>query len=148
MARKITIEKTKVGRPSVFSTSIGNEICARIMEGESLRSICQDDHMPGQRTVFEWLDNDAHENFRSRYAHARTRATEVFEDEIIDVARSATPEDANARRLQVGALKWVMSKRAPKVYGDKVTQEHTGEGGGPIKFTAVRRIIVDPSKPE
>lgn len=123
----------RAGRPTVFSPVIEDEICARIMEGESLRSICRDDHMPGQRTVFEWLDNDAHKDFRSRYARARARAAEVFEDEIIDVARAATAEDANARRLQVDTLKWVMSKRAPKVYGDKITTELSGPDGGPIE---------------
>ncbi|MBX0345470.1 hypothetical protein K2X14_11535 [Acetobacter sp. TBRC 12305] len=138
----------KAGRPSVFSPDIEDEICARIMEGESLRSICRDDHMPGQRTVFERLDNDAHEDFRSRYVRARKRAAEVFEDEIIDVARAATPEDANARRLQVDALKWVMSKRAPKVYGDKITQEHTGPDGGPVQVSEVRRVIVRPPDKE
>ncbi|MBO1325358.1 terminase small subunit-like protein [Acetobacter garciniae] len=140
--------KMKAGRPSVFSPDIEDEICARIMEGESLRSICRDDHMPGQRTVFERLDNDAHEDFRSRYVRARKRAAEVFEDEIIDVARAATPEDANARRLQVDALKWVMSKRAPKVYGDKITQEHTGPDGGPVQVSEVRRVIVRPPDKE
>jgi hypothetical protein len=25
----------------------------------------------------------------------------------------------------------------PKIYGDKITQEHTGAGGGPITLTAV-----------
>lgn len=139
-------EKMKAGRPSGFSTAVADEICARIMDGESLRAICLDDHMPGRRTVFEWLDNDAHEDFRARYAHARARAAEAFEDEIIDVARAATAEDAAAKRLHVDTLKWVMSKRAPKVYGDKVTQEHTGPDGGPMQVSEIRRVIVDAPK--
>jgi hypothetical protein len=136
--------KMKAGRPSVFSPAIEDEICARIIAGESLRSICQDDHMPGQSTVFEWLENSAYADFRSRYAQARARAAEAFEDEIIDVARTATAEDAAAKRLHVDTLKWVMSKRAPKVYGDKITQEHTGPDGGPVQVSEVRRVIVRP----
>lgn len=136
--------KMKAGRPSVFSPAIEDEICARIIEGESLRSICRDDHMPGQSTVFEWLESGAYADFRSRYAQARARAAEAFEDEIIDVARAATAEDAAAKRLHVDTLKWVMSKRAPKVYGDKITQEHTGPDGGPVQVSEVRRVIVRP----
>ncbi|GBQ46434.1 hypothetical protein AA18895_0762 [Acetobacter ghanensis DSM 18895] len=100
--------------------------------------------MPGQSTVFGWLESSAYADFRSRYAQARARAAEAFEDEIIDVARTATAEDAAAKRLHVDTLKWVMSKRAPKVYGDKITQEHTGPDGGPVQVSEVRRVIVRP----
>ena len=41
------------------------------------------------------------------------------------------------KRLQVDTRKWMLSKMLPKVYGDKVTQEHTGAGGGPITLAAV-----------
>ncbi len=42
-----------------------------------------------------------------------------------------------SKRLQVDTLKWKLSKMLPKVYGDKVTQEHTGAGGGPIALAAI-----------
>ena len=42
-----------------------------------------------------------------------------------------------SKRLQVDTLKWKLSKMLPKVYGDKVTQEHTGAGGGPITLAAI-----------
>jgi len=41
------------------------------------------------------------------------------------------------KRLQIDTRKWMLSKMLPKVYGDKVTQEHTGAGGGPIAIAAV-----------
>lgn len=41
------------------------------------------------------------------------------------------------KRLQVDTRKWMLSKVLPKVYGDKVTQEHTGAGGGPITLAAI-----------
>jgi hypothetical protein len=33
------------------------------------------------------------------------------------------------RRLQVEARKWILAKMLPKVYGDKITAEHTGNVG-------------------
>jgi hypothetical protein len=41
------------------------------------------------------------------------------------------------KRLQIDTLKWKLSKMLPKIYGDKVVQEHTGPGGGPIPIAAV-----------
>lgn len=41
------------------------------------------------------------------------------------------------KRLQVDTRKWMLSKVLPKIYGDKVTQELTGAGGGPIALAAV-----------
>ena len=42
-----------------------------------------------------------------------------------------------SKRLQIDALKWKLSKMLPKVYGDKITNEHTGADGGPIAIAAV-----------
>lgn len=42
------------------------------------------------------------------------------------------------KRLHIDTLKWKLSKMLPKVYGDKVTQEHVGAGGGPITFAATQ----------
>ena len=42
--------------------------------------------------------------------------------------------DVQVGRLEVDTRKWLASKFLPKKYGDKITQEHTGEGGGPVKY--------------
>ena len=41
------------------------------------------------------------------------------------------------KRVQIDTRKWMLSKMLPKIYGDKVTQEHTGANGGPIAMAAV-----------
>jgi hypothetical protein len=41
------------------------------------------------------------------------------------------------KRVQIDTRKWMLSKMLPKVYGDKITQEHTGSNGGPIALAAV-----------
>jgi len=33
--------------------------------------------------------------------------------------------------------KWLMSKLAPKKYGDRLTNEHAGREGGPIQLRSV-----------
>tara|TARA_R100001443_G_scaffold54676_2_gene66088 strand:+ start:924 stop:1508 length:585 start_codon:yes stop_codon:yes gene_type:complete len=40
-------------------------------------------------------------------------------------------------RLRIDSRKWMLSKMLPKLYGDKLTTEHTGQDGGPIQLAAV-----------
>jgi len=47
-----------LGRPSIRTKEIEQEICARIAHGESLRHICLDPKMPCRDTFFRWLRND------------------------------------------------------------------------------------------
>ncbi len=146
------------GRPSTFSQAIAHEICERLADGESLRSICQDDHMPGRRTVLDWLDDDANAHFRAKYARAREAQADLLAEEIVQIAdtpQMGTKSVSKAsgveisegdmiehRRLQVLARQWYAAKLAPKKYGDKITQELTGPGGGPVEFTGITRRIV------
>jgi hypothetical protein len=129
-----------------FSEALFDEICAEIAEGKSLRAICEAEDMPNRATVFKWLAND--EKLSDQYARAREAQADLYADEIIDIAddgsrdyskgengETVVDHDVIARaRLRVDARKWKASKLAPKKYGDKVTQEHTGDGGGPINI--------------
>jgi|TARA_R110000744_G_C19322166_1_gene557731 hypothetical protein len=46
-------------------------------------------------------------------------------------------ESIQRNRLRIDSRKWMLSKMLPKVYGDKLHTEHTGQGGGPIQLAAV-----------
>jgi hypothetical protein len=116
------------GRPSDFTPAIADAICGRLAEGESLRAICADEAMPAQGAVFRWLG--AHEAFRGQYARAREAQADAYADAVVQIADEAT--NAAIARLQVDARKWAASKLAPKKYGDKVVQEHTGVDGAPL----------------
>ena len=37
------------------------------------------------------------------------------------------------KRVQIDTRKWMLSKMLPKVYGDRLTTEHTGAEGGPVQ---------------
>lgn len=63
---------TPVSRTSpVYSRALADEICARLSRGDSLRAICGDAAMPGERTVRDWVAQDR-DGFAGRY-HAITR---------------------------------------------------------------------------
>jgi hypothetical protein len=112
-----------MGRPSKYKPSLGDEICARLSQGESLVKICKDDHMPAPKTVYAWLRE--HEDFRNNYVRARDEQAETYADEITFIADTAT--DYNLARLQVDARKWVASKLKPKKYGDKIDMTSGGD---------------------
>ncbi len=143
MARK-KVNTPPVSTSRVDISSVWDDVLSLLEEGLTLRDICDRSDMPTWPGLRKFIRKDP--SRVTQYAHARAAGAEALEDELLHAARSAGPEDAAARRLQVDALKWVMSKRAPKVYGDKITQEHTGADGGPLEFTEIRRVVVDVPK--
>ena len=138
---------TKImGRPTTYTKEIADEICIRLSQGESLRSIVKDNHMPAQSTVYEWLFKK--KDFAEQYTHAREEQAETHADEIVDIA-DETPEttpvydkegnqidiklDAGFiqwQKLRIDARKWNASKQRPKKYGDKIV--HSGDDVNPV----------------
>lgn len=107
--------------------TLGDDICARLAVGESLRSICKRERMPSMSTVFEWLRLDP--AFAQNYTRAREHQAESYADEIASIADSAQGLDSagvNAARLRVDARKWCASKLLPKRYGDRIDVQHQG----------------------
>jgi hypothetical protein len=128
----------KLGRPTVFSKEICDEICDRLAHGETLRSILADDHLPVRSTIYRWLDEN--EDFRDQYAQARVKQADYYAEMIVDEAFSSN--DAAIGRLRMDALKWASSKLAPKKYGDKVEVEQTGNNSVSLSFSLPSRSTI------
>ena len=146
MAKKKPVpKKPKTGRPSLYTESLAAEICRRLAEGETLRSVCRDPAMPDKATVLRWLGDEAKTGFRDQYAHARDMQADALFDEALEIADDVSGdwstdkdgkkvldhEHVQRSRLRVDTRKWAAGKLAPKRYGDKM--QHTGDGGGPIR---------------
>jgi len=124
------------GRPSIYTQDLADELCERLVEGLSLRSICQADDMPGTRTVFRWLRDN--EEFKAAYNLAREAQADTLADQILDIADdssgdvkadgSANPESVQRARLRVDTRKWIASKLKPKVYGERQQIDATVNG--------------------
>ena len=132
-----------MARPTDYTPELAAEICSKLADGLSLKAICLGDDMPDKATVYRWIAK--HDEFRDLYAHAREDQADTLADEIVDIADNCERDDANKARLQVDARKWVAAKLKPKRYGDKVTNEHTGPDGGPVKYERIERHIIDPA---
>jgi hypothetical protein len=124
-------------------------LCGYVATGGHLAGFCREKGLL-YTSVSDWIYNNP--DRAVMYARAREERAEVLADEIISISDEIDVEtkhqgediklvlDATAvarNRLRVDARKWAASKLKPRVYGDKVTQEHTGAGGGPIALAAV-----------
>ena len=133
--------KAKIGRPTVMTPEVCEEICQRITRGETLSAICRDKHMPNRTSVLKCrAENSA---FALRYAQARELLLDVYADDIIMISDDGTTdyvlkvgrngheyeavdqEHIQRSRLRVDSRKWLLSKLRPNEYGDKLIREST-----------------------
>lgn len=154
---KYPLIKRPVGRPSDYADYVADIICARLTDGESLRSICRDQDMPNVVTVFRWMR--IRPEFGKQYAHAIQNRVETHVEEIIEIADDGTNdfvektredgstyivadhEHIQRSRLRVDTRKWIASKLKPRKYGEKIVQEHSGPGGKPIEVAQRNDLI-------
>lgn len=139
------------GRPTDYTSELANEICARIADGESLRSICRDreEKMPSIRSVMRWLG--LYEEFRQQYAHAREVQAESMFEEMLEIADDGSNdwmertgkdgetgdkvvdhEHVSRSKLRVDTRKWVLARMAPKKYGDATNLKVSGDAASPL----------------
>lgn len=120
-----------IGRPSIKTPELVDEICQRIAEGRSVASVARDDDMPDHKTIWRWLNAD--EAFGQRYARAIQARAMAHADRIADVTAGvlAGQIQPDAARVALDGMKWTASRLLPKVYGDRtqidatVTHTHT-----------------------
>jgi len=146
------------GRPTKYNDKVAAKICEGIIAGMTLRQVCAQDDLPSKSTVFKWLSEN--KEFSDQYARAREIQSEHLADEILEICDDGSNdwmrrenkdgseywqfngEHVQRSRLRVDSRKWLMSKLAPKRYGEKQQLEHSGPDGGPIHTNAT----IDPDK--
>lgn len=139
-----------MSRASTYTPEIGEEICRRISEGEPLRNICRDEHMPAWRTVYDWVATD--EAFAARIAQARELGEIAISEQCLDIADDErhdwvmtkkgmlTNEVAVGRaKLQVWTRLQLLAKWNPKKWADRQKVEHSGEIGIAERILSARR---------
>jgi hypothetical protein len=80
-----TAKKASRRRRRSYTREIAYSICERLVEGESLRQICQDTSMPARSTIFLWLEK--HEEFAKWYTLAKRMQIEDLLDEALEWTR-------------------------------------------------------------
>ena len=112
-----------------YTPEFAAEVCRRMSEGDSLRQVCRDNGVP-ESTVRQWV-RDNREGFTVQYQGARALQVESWSDLILELANrdDLEPQD---KRIRVDTLKWLMSKLAPKRYGDRLLV--AGDADNPVEM--------------
>jgi hypothetical protein len=137
-------EKKPTGRPSKYRVELATEICERLSEGEPLRQICRDDHMPAWRTIYDWMKKDdslgdASVGLSAAIACARDVGYDKMAEECLEIADDGSNDwmeklDKNGQpvgwllngdhvqrsKLRIETRLKLLAKFNPKRYGDKV----------------------------
>lgn len=139
-----------IGRPNKFTVGLGQEICSRMAEGRSLKSICEDEDMPSQSMVFRWLADETRSDFREKYRAFMTFRADALHEIMLNTATTpllgeikATKEtkdgtfdevkisdNVERSKLIVNTIQWQLARMEPKKYGDKV--QYSGDQDNPI----------------
>lgn len=130
------------------------EICEDIAQGNSLHTACARAGRPDISTVMRWLDQDERDNgpMREQYARSKSLGSEKLADELVEIADETAVKAVyngeevslaldnvavQRNRLRIDTRKWVLSKLAPKKYGDRTSTEISGPNGGPVQVQGV-----------
>jgi len=139
---------------TTYTDEVAATICERLALGESLRRICAEgsldgdkNSMPSKTTVFRWLE--ANESFRDQYARAREWQAETILDDILEIADETSHDSQEIEiapglkvtqvnhevvqrsKIRVDSRFKLMGQLHPKKYGPKMAL--TGADGGPLQ---------------
>lgn len=157
------MSETRGAPEFVWTEAVEDEIFARIMEGESVRSITaagREERFPSAPTFYKRMASDP--VFAKRYAHAKDILADNEFDEIREIADNSSndwmenndPDNPGYRlngdhvqrsRLRVDVRKWRAARLAPKKYGDKIDLTHANPDGSPLSLVA--QIMGQPIEP-
>ena len=135
------IEIARIGRPPVeYNHHVANEIIELVASGRGFVRIATMPKMPSLRTMYQWLESSA--PFREAYRRAYLLQADSMADEIELLAdeppRLFTDASGSERvdagwvswqRNRIEAKRWLATKKAPRVYGDKLELEGNGVVG-------------------
>lgn len=124
------------------------EILSMMAEGESLRKCCKALDVP-IGTFLGWVDADS--VLAEQYAGARARMLDAQAEALEEIGDQAAVAESAVEvaglRLKSDNRKWLLSKLAPKKYGEKL--ELAGDPANPLHvINKIERVIVRPANPD
>jgi arginyl-tRNA--protein-N-Asp/Glu arginylyltransferase len=117
-----------LGRPSEYDFKMCIEICSKVAEGYNIKTILKSkDEYPTFQTWCNWKRE--HNELFDLYIKTMQDKAEALEEEMDNyrVMLLSKEIDASTYNTLVQTLKWKMGKFYPKMFGDKIQQEHSGE---------------------
>ena len=142
---KVARGKKATGRPLFYGGDNTEELLCRMQAGETVTSICRDEHMPNRRAISRKASQDR--DFSLAYARARLDAADAQFDGMVDEIRNARlgGDIVEAQRLKIliDTQKWVLSHVNPRKYADKL-DFNPDEGKKPVRVMIVGADFKEP----
>ena len=122
-----------------FDAAVAYQIVVALSSGVSLREFCKQEGSPSYEVVRKWREENP--DFDKQFVHAKQVGCDSLADEALEIAKNGREDiyyDRQGRprvnqevvarsRLGFDAIRWYVSKIAPKVYGDKPETEDPRE---------------------
>jgi hypothetical protein len=132
-----------------WTEQLENNVLEAIESGLTLRQVAKENGISAAAII---RHVQANEVFAKQYAHAMDVRTEADCDALVDVISEApqtTKFGVDAgwvqwKRVQIDTVKWLLSKRNPKKYSDKVAL--TAADGGPVQIQFAAKSILEDGK--
>lgn len=130
-----------MAQKSTFDQSKADLICESLEDGESLLSVCRRLSLK-ESTVRSWAKlNPA---FDANYTRAREDGDDIEFERLAEIAAEEPPTVkgfvdsgwVSWKRNQIDTAKWMLARKRPKKYGDKLNLDHSGE-------VAIKRVVAD-----
>lgn len=127
--------------PPAFYGLTEDDVIVKIENGETLTRIAADVGKD-KSMLSRWLAADEQRSARAR--EARIVAASSWDESAEDEIRNATDSFQLSRAKELAHhYRWRASKIAPKLYGDKLLQEHSGPNGQPIETHSTVTLAPD-----
>lgn len=110
----------------------------RVAEGETLTAIAGALGMTMNALYNRCTQNS---ELQRRYWAAKETSAEPLEAELLDACRELALTNDKAARIKVAGLQWLLSKRHPKRYGERLALDHASPDGSMSPKDAI-----DPTK--
>lgn len=115
-----------------WTPELTESVLEAIAEGSTLRKAAENNSISASAIIRHVTSN---EEFAKQYARVLDIRGELDFEQLCDVTfekpeygdKGVDSGWVNWRRVQIDTVKWALSKRNPKKYGEKIQQEHTGE---------------------
>jgi len=122
-----------MARPSEYNYELCVEVCKEVANGFNIKTVLSSKaEYPDFSTWCDWKrKNDELANLYTRSIQDKAESVDEEIDLIFSEVRSGGI-DPSTGRLLIDTLKWKASKYYPKMFGDKVQQEHSGEIKGQL----------------
>jgi len=117
-----------MARPSEYNFEMCKEICKEIANGANIKTVlASKSEYPTFQTWCNWKrEHNELFDLYTRSIQDKADSVDAQLDEIWEGCRLGKYDPSTARIL-IDTLKWKAAKYYPKMYGDKVQQEHSGE---------------------